>query len=128
MIMVQANGATLEGPPVELSADLAIPTGMALHELTTNAAKFGALSVPTGRVRVVWDIVHQDGRRKLELEWRERGGPPVGGENAPGFGSTLLRKVLATQCKAEVDYELAESGVRFRMSAPLVERRLVPEY
>ena len=120
--------ATLEGPPVELSADLAIPTGMALHELTTNAAKFGALSIPTGRVRVAWDIVHQDGRRKLVLEWRERGGPPVGGENAPGFGSTLLRKVLATQCEAEVDYELAESGVRFRMSAPLVERRLVPEY
>lgn len=120
--------ATLEGPPVDLSADLAIPTGMALHELTTNAAKFGALSVPTGRVRVVWDIVHQNGTRKLELEWKERGGPPVDGEKSPGFGSTLLRKVLAAQCGAEVEYNLDEAGLRFRMRAPLVEHRLVPEY
>ncbi len=67
----------LNGPPVELSADLAIPVGMALHELTANAAQFGALSVPQGRVEVIWDVIEVAGVRKLRLDWAERGGPSV---------------------------------------------------
>jgi two-component sensor histidine kinase len=118
----------LEGPPLELSADLAVPMGMALHELTTNAVKHGALSVPAGRVRVVWDVVHEGGQRKLDLEWTECGGPPVRQPRRTGFGSILLKRVLPAQCDAAVEFELAKAGVRFRMRAPLVEHRLVPEY
>src|SRR3712207_35774 len=102
--------------------------GMALHELTTNAAKHGALSVAVGQVRVVWDVLHEDGQRKLDLEWTERGGPPVRQPPRKGFGSTLLQRVLPAQCDADVEYELGKAGLRFRMRAPLVERRLVPEY
>src|ERR671912_200970 len=71
------QGVFFEGPPLELSADLAVPMGMALHELTANAAKHGALSVRAGQIQVLWDVVHEGGRRKLDLEWTERGGPPV---------------------------------------------------
>ena len=113
---------------MELSADLAVPTGMALHELTSNAVKYGALSVSAGRVRVIWDVVKEDGKRKLELEWTECGGPPVEGARRIGFGSTLLQRVLPVQCDAEVNYVLDRAGLRFRMKAPLIERRLVPEY
>jgi two-component sensor histidine kinase len=61
----------LIGPPVELSADLAVLIGMALHELTTNAIRYGALSVPAGYVRVQWNLDEHEGIRKLHLEWSE---------------------------------------------------------
>jgi len=93
----------LSGPSLELSADLAIPTGMAIHELATNAVTHGALSVPGGRVAVVWDVERdEDGRRMLCLEWAERDGPPVEPPSRRGFGSTLLERVLPAQCSAEV--------------------------
>jgi two-component sensor histidine kinase len=63
----------LEGLPVELSADLAIPLGMALHELATNAARHGALSARKGQVRVTWKVIQEEGVRKLSLEWTECG-------------------------------------------------------
>jgi len=118
----------LEGPPVELSADLAVPLGMALHELATNAARYGALSVPAGRVEVTWDLKTAQDVRSVHLEWRERGGPPVRTPEREGFGSTLLRSVVPMQAKADVEVEFDPEGLRCRIEAPLVERRLVPEY
>jgi two-component sensor histidine kinase len=118
----------LIGPPVELSADLAVPVGMALHELTTNAIWHGALSVPGGHVEVRWSVDEMEGVRKLHLEWRERGGPPVGEPQHQGFGTTLLQRVLPMQCKAEVEVQYDLEGLRFRMQAPLIEQRLVPTY
>ncbi len=118
----------LIGPPLELSADLAVPVGMALHELTTNAICHGALSVPDGHVEVRWSVDEMEGVRKLHLEWRERGGPPVGEPQHQGFGTTLLQRVLPMQCKAEVEVQYDPEGLRFRMDAPLVEQRLVPTY
>jgi two-component sensor histidine kinase len=118
----------LLGPPVELAADLAVPVGMALHELTTNAVRYGALSVPAGYVEVRWNVNETEGVRKLHLEWREFGGPPSNKPQHQGFGSTLLQRVLPMQCHAEVEIEYAREGLRFRMDAPLVEQRLVPAY
>jgi two-component sensor histidine kinase len=118
----------LIGSPVELSADLAVPVGMALHELTTNAICHGALSVPGGHVEVRWSVDEVEGVRKLHLEWRERGGPPVGEPQHQGFGTTLLQRVLPMQCKAEVEVQYDPEGLRFRMQAPLIEERLVPTY
>ena len=118
----------LIGPPVELSADLAVPVGMALHELTTNAICHGALSVPAGHVEVRWSVDEVEDVRKLHLEWRERGGPPVGERQHQGFGTTLLQRVLPMQCKAEVEVQYDPEGLRFRMQAPLIEQRLVPTY
>jgi two-component sensor histidine kinase len=118
----------LLGPPVELAADLAVPVGMALHELTTNAVRYGALSVPAGYVEVRWNVTETEGVRKLHLAWREFGGPPVSKPQRQGFGSTLLQRVLPMQCNAKVEIEYAREGMRFRMDAPLVEQRPVPAY
>jgi len=118
----------LEGPMVELSADLAVPTGMAIHELTTNAAKYGALSVPHGKVEVMWDVTNASEHPNLRLEWTERGGPRVEKPQRKGFGSTLLQRVLATQCNADISFEFDPEGLRFSMVAPLVKDRLVPKY
>jgi two-component sensor histidine kinase len=118
----------LLGPPVELAADLAVPVGMALHELTTTAVRFGALSVPEGYIELRWSVSAAEGGRKLHLEWAEHGGPPVNQPRHRGFGSTLLQRVLPMQCNAEVRVSYDKAGLRFRMDAPLIEQRLVPEY
>lgn len=118
----------LRGPPVDLAADLAVPTGMALHELTTNAAKHGSLSIPEGRLEVIWDIRRPADRFHLHLEWIERNGPLVEPPARTGFGSTLLQRVLTTQCNAEIGFDFDPGGFRFIMEAPLVQNRLVPKY
>jgi two-component sensor histidine kinase len=118
----------LIGPPVELSADLAVPVGMALHELTANAVRYGALSVPAGYVQIRWSVGEREGARRLHLEWREFGGPPVNTPRHRGFGSTLLQRVLPMQCHAEVEVRYDREGLQFQMNAPLVEQRLVPAY
>ena len=123
-----ANRITLEGPAVELAADLAVPTGMAIHELTTNATKYGALSLPSGRVTVSWSVDQRDAERVLELSWVESGGPVVKAPERKGFGSTLLQRVLAQQCNADVDISYEAEGLHFRMVAPLPGDRLVPAY
>ena len=127
-----ANGepprVVLTGPPLDLSADLAVPLGMALHELAANAAQYGALSTPSGHVALTWDVRAVKGRRKLCLEWVEHDGPPVHTPQHEGFGSILLGKVLPMQVEAEVEVQFAQDGLRCRIEAPLIEQRLVPEY
>jgi two-component sensor histidine kinase len=119
---------TLEGPALEVSADLAIPLSMALHELTANAARYGALSVRRGCVSVTWEVVTSDGRRQVHLIWVEHNGPPVEEPTHSGFGLLLLQRVLPMQCEAQVNLEFDTAGFRFEVSAPMIERRHVPEY
>ena len=118
----------LKGPLVELTADLAVPTGMAIHELTTNAAKHGALSVPEGRITVTWAVDQGETGRRLRLDWTERGGPRTAEPTRKGFGSTLLQRVLTMQCGADIRFDFKPTGLHFRMEAPLVEHRTVPHY
>jgi two-component sensor histidine kinase len=89
---------------------------MALHELATNAAKYGALSAEQGQVEVSWSLT--DGRT-LEIEWLERGGPPVTAPDTRGFGSRLLQRGLAQDLDGRVRLEFEPAGVRCRISAPL---------
>jgi two-component sensor histidine kinase len=110
----------LTGPAVELSAELAVPIGMAIHELTTNAAKYGAFSTPQGWMEVEWDVQGVDGARKLQLWWTEHDGPPVEPPSRKGFGSSLIQRLLTMQCRAEIDFTFDRPGLRFRMSVPLV--------
>ena len=118
----------LHGPKVDLLGDLAVPTGMAIHELTTNAAKHGALSVPEGRIEVKWDVKRSQDRRLLKLDWREYDGPPTCPPTRKGFGSTLLHRVLKVQCDADIAFEFRPSGLHFRMEAPIPDTRAVPAY
>jgi two-component sensor histidine kinase len=110
----------LTGPAVELPAELAVPIGMAIHELTTNAAKYGAFSTPRGWLEVEWVVRGNDGARKLQLWWTERDGPAVEPPSRKGFGSSLIQRLLTTQCRAEIEFAYDRPGLRFQMSVPLV--------
>lgn len=116
---VRGERITLQGPAVELPSEIAVPIGMAVHELTTNAAKYGALSVRNGKVSVTWDV-HGDGdEKRLTMAWQERGGPSVSQPQRQGFGSRLLHRVLTTQLNAKVEVDYDPEGLRVAIDAPL---------
>jgi two-component sensor histidine kinase len=108
----------LEGPDIELPSEIAVPLAMALHELTTNAARFGALSVRGGRLDVTWHAMSES-NDMLHLEWVERGGPPVGAPDQDGFGSRVINRVLAAQTRANVSMDFEASGLRVVLDLPL---------
>jgi PAS domain S-box-containing protein len=109
----------LKGPPVELSSDVAVPIGMAIHELTTNAAKYGALSVLGGRIEITWSISIDAGGAKLLFQWLEQDGPPVEPPTRRGFGTRLLERVLTSQVSAEVAIAFEGNGLRVDVALPL---------
>ncbi|MCC2654263.1 MAG: hypothetical protein K0Q60_4429, partial [Microvirga sp.] len=85
----------LEGPDVRLPARYAINLGLVLHELVTNAAKYGALSTNAGHLEVAWSVIESDDRPKqLRIHWSESGGPPVAPPKRQGFGSRLIRRSI----------------------------------
>ena len=110
---------TLEGPKVVLSSELAVPVGMALHELTTNALRHGSLADPNGRLQVNWWVEDGHAGRALRWDWSEHDGPPDPHPTREGFGHRLLNKVLATQTGAEVDVDFAPDGLRMSVRMPL---------
>jgi PAS domain S-box-containing protein len=105
----------LEGRDVMLPAHLAVPIGMAIHELTTNAVKHGALSVVGGVVFAQW---HEQAGR-LVFSWREDNVPDVRQPQHRGFGTQLLSKVLSQQIEAKVGIEFATSGINASFTIPL---------
>jgi two-component sensor histidine kinase len=109
----------IDGAPVHLPYELALTMGMAVHELTTNAAKYGALSVPTGSVEVSWAVRDVEDERLLRVEWTERDGPAVQPPSRQGFGSVLLERVLGRQLQGKVNMDYARDGVRATVEAPL---------
>jgi two-component sensor histidine kinase len=123
-----AHRVLINGPEVELSADCAVPLSMAIHELTTNAVKYGALSASGGRIAVEWDVDEGEEEPRLNFCWREMGGPPTGKPARTGFGSVLLTRVIPVQCSAKTDLDYREEGLRFKMHMPIAKTRLVPQY
>jgi two-component sensor histidine kinase len=94
------------GPNVMLNAAATQSIAMTLHELATNAAKYGALSTPAGQVLVSWERLVGDGTTaKLILEWREAGGPIVGASPRSGFGTSLIRDLIPHELSGAVDLE-----------------------
>jgi PAS domain S-box-containing protein len=113
------NRVLVNGPPVELPSEAAVPVGMAIHELTTNAAKHGALSTFGGQVEVEWRVEPSEDRPILHFSWKEKGGPRVVEPTRQGFGSRLLQRVLTTQLQAQVTMDFHEDGLRFSMVMPI---------
>lgn len=113
------SNVRLAGPKVQLNAKCAVSLGMAFHELTTNAAKHGALSSKSGFVDIVWSIEAPSNR--LTIQWTESNGPPVAPPQRSGFGRLLLERALAADLKGEVDLEFAERGLRCTIVLPLDE-------
>ncbi len=109
----------IEGPHVWISTRQALALSMALHELCTNAAKYGALSNGGGRVRIKWAVAGLNGKRALRLEWSESGGPPVGPRTRTGFGSRLIERGLSRDLRGNVKLDFATTGVSCHIEAPL---------
>ena len=113
------NRTLIDGPPLEVSASAAQTLGMTLHELATNANKYGALSNQTGRVSVSWGR-HSDagGVPRFTMSWVESGGPPVEKPSRHGFGSTVINAMINKSfgCKAETDF--APTGLTWRIECP----------
>lgn len=106
----------MEGPPVELAPNDALSLGLALHELATNASKYGALSVPGGQVSVRWSLV---GQSLARIDWVERGGPEVKATRPRGFGTDLIEKIVAHELRNAVDLAFAPEGVRCTLKVPV---------
>ncbi|KQO93387.1 MULTISPECIES: sensor histidine kinase [unclassified Methylobacterium] len=114
-----ANRFQITGPDTRLHPKVAVTLAMALHELMTNAAKFGALSVPEGRVTVVWTLKPDGARERLSLTWTETGGPEVAPPTRRGFGSRLVERQLPLEFDGNAAIDFAPTGVVCRLDIPL---------
>ena len=106
---------TMAGPALVLNPQAAQSFALALHELATNATKYGALSVPGGRVDIVWSADEANGAGTFRILWREYGGPAVTAPARKGFGSTVLEQVMAEYADAPPRLEFAPDGVRYEV-------------
>jgi PAS domain S-box-containing protein len=104
----------IRGPQLELNASAAQAIGLAVHELATNAAKYGALSSPCGRVQVSWGLVDN----RLMFNWQECDGPTVAQPTRKGFGTLVLTALAKMSVSGEVKLDYAESGLAWQLSCP----------
>src|SRR4029077_13003691 len=114
------NNTKTDGPEVMLSAEAGQAMAMVIHELVTNAAKYGALSSQSGRVLVRW---HRklNGSAQLVLVWQETGGPPVEAPKKSGYGTGVVRDLIPYEFGGTVDLAFAPEGVRCLLQIPLDE-------
>jgi PAS domain S-box-containing protein len=109
----------LEGPAVNVPSKVAVPLAMAIHELTTNAAKYGSLSVFGGSVAVTWSVNISAEGRTLRFVWVEKNGPHLTRPKREGFGTKILTQVLAAQIQAKVTLDYRPKGLHARVVVPL---------
>ena len=109
----------ISGPEILIGGRRSTSLTMALHELATNALKYGALSVGAGRVTVYWHVEEVSGIGRLHIEWRERGGPPVQPPKQRGFGSRLVERGLATELGGKAQIAFEPEGVVCEITASL---------
>lgn len=110
----------ISGPIVQVSERVAMPIVLALHELATNATKYGALSNDSGVVRLAWAVRRNEvGEQRFTLAWRESGGPSVAEPSRRGFGSHLIEQSLRGYLRGQVRARYAVSGLEFDIEAPL---------
>jgi PAS domain S-box-containing protein len=118
----------LNGPNVRLPARYAINLGLVLHELVTNAAKYGALSTNAGHLDMNWTVVQNEDRPdQLRIHWTESGGPPVAPPKRQGFGSRLIRRSIEGELGGYMVLNFAEGGVSYDISVPLAHASKVSD-
>lgn len=117
----QGGNVDIDGPPVALSPKCALTLGLAIHELATNAAKYGALSNQKGLVEVGWTI--DPNNDSLTISWRERGGPHVVPPSRTGFGRLLLERAVPGDLKARIALAFPPEGVSFTAVIPSAQYR-----
>jgi PAS domain S-box-containing protein len=107
-----------DGPPLELSVSGAQCIGMVIHELATNAAKYGALSNQDGYVQIAWQVGKSAEGDRFAIRWIERGGPPVVAPSHRGFGSTIIKSVAEESLEGQVQLDFIPSGLLWRLICP----------
>ncbi|WP_417308693.1 sensor histidine kinase [Devosia sp.] len=113
----QENGRiTVEGPETMIPSQNALGVALAIHELATNATKYGALSNDTGRVRLSWAVDADSG---FTMEWREQGGPPVAPPTRNGFGSQLMRRIVPSYFSGVGETRFAEDGLHYVLTGSI---------
>ncbi|RDI59188.1 sensor histidine kinase [Microvirga subterranea] len=115
------NGrVSVSGEPIRLKPQQALGFGLALHELATNAAKYGALSVPHGRLDISWHAFHDAmGQTRLAVDWVEQGGPAVEPPKRLGFGSRLIERSIRDELGGLLEMRFQPDGLRCSLSLPL---------
>lgn len=109
----------ISGPEIWINVRRSTSLAMAMHELATNALKYGALSVGAGRVTVCWHVEEVSGDDRLHIEWREQGGPPVKPPKQRGFGSRLVERSLAIELGGKAEITFKPEGVICKITASL---------
>jgi two-component sensor histidine kinase len=113
---------TMTGPAVLVVPRVALAMGMAVHELTTNALKFGAFSVPEGMVDIAWSVTENPDDRQLVLRWIERNGPAVVKPARRGFGMTLVEHAFGHDVEGAAEIDFRPEGVIATMRVPLSDK------
>lgn len=116
--LLESGRMVLEGPHVRIAPKTALSLALALHELATNAFKYGALSTDEGQVRVNWTVAGAAGAIRLHLTWAESGGPPVAQPERRGFGVRLLERALAVDLEGQVRLRFEPAGLVCEIEAP----------
>jgi two-component sensor histidine kinase len=113
----EADRVTQSGPSVRLSPNAAVTLNMVFHELATNAVKYGALNSAFGRVEILW--AHDESNDRIDLDWRESGGPSVAHPEQRGFGSRLIEFSLAHEMEGDAELHFLPGGLWCHMRLPL---------
>jgi two-component sensor histidine kinase len=117
---------SLSGPAVACTPNVALALGMVVHELATNAAKYGALSSPFGRVTVNWEVDEQATEAStLRIRWIEKGGPTTVAPERQGFGTQLVRRELEHVLRGTAELTFTPTGLDATLVIPFKQRQIV---
>jgi two-component sensor histidine kinase len=113
--LIDIDRVSISGPSIKLSPNVAVTLNMVFHELSTNAIKYGAASVDTGKVMITWRV--ED--KVIKLLWKEIGGPEIKNPDGMGFGSKLLDRAIRREMKGKSAIEFMREGIECYMEIPL---------
>jgi len=124
--LAEADRITVRGPDIRLKPQSALALAMVFNELATNATKYGALSVPGGRVSLLWEVSGGPPGGTCRMQWKERGGPAAGPPAKAGFGSTLIERSVKDQLRGTIATEFSAQGLSCVIEIPLRENAQGP--
>jgi two-component system, chemotaxis family, CheB/CheR fusion protein len=117
--LAEPGRIAVRGPDIHLKPQSALAVAMIVNELATNATKYGALSVPAGRVSLMWEVSGSADEAVCCMEWKERDGPATAPPEKIGFGSTLIERSVKDQLRGTITTEFAPKGMACVIEIPL---------